>query len=321
MRASKDNFWSGSRRTDRGQETSPFLSAVVTALSGGPVGFADELMHTDPTVLWPTTTESGTLLHLSRPATTVDRCFYAPSDMGPGEIRAGHAAVNGTADAWYTAVAIELQQGNNLVPVYAPRAVQFHPNGGRFSFVWLPARTMHPHGAYVWRAKRNQGKYPPETNCRSFSQTGSRPPTCGPHPRRWLRTASGSGTTAPAAWTRARRVPAWPRCGARQLPFPRLPRLPARLRRGRRRTKSSGPCGRPHPCCPTGTVHQAAAPAPTPTAPAGRKAGSSRRQTGAAFLAIAVSTATANCEPVPVSNPRRLAAGDAAIRCHDHLIV
>ena len=30
----------------------------------------------------------------------------------------------------------------------AARAVQFHPHGGQFDFVWLSART--PHGAYVW---------------------------------------------------------------------------------------------------------------------------------------------------------------------------
>ena len=36
--------------------------------------------------------------------------------------------------------------------VYASRAVQFHPDGGQFGFVWLSARTMHPHGgaSYVW---------------------------------------------------------------------------------------------------------------------------------------------------------------------------
>ena len=34
--------------------------------------------------------------------------------------------------------------------VYASRAVQFHPNGGQFGFVWLSALT--PHVAYVWRA-------------------------------------------------------------------------------------------------------------------------------------------------------------------------
>ena len=33
---------------------------------------------------------------------------------------------------------------------YQPRAVQFHPSGGQLDFVRPPARTMHPHGAYVW---------------------------------------------------------------------------------------------------------------------------------------------------------------------------
>jgi len=32
--------------------------------------------------------------------------------------------------------------------VTAARAVQSHPHGGQFDFVWLSART--PHGAYVW---------------------------------------------------------------------------------------------------------------------------------------------------------------------------
>ena len=33
---------------------------------------------------------------------------------------------------------------------YASCAVQFHPDGGQFDFVWPPARTMHPQGAYGW---------------------------------------------------------------------------------------------------------------------------------------------------------------------------
>ena len=32
---------------------------------------------------------------------------------------------------------------------YAWWAVQFRPDGGRFGFACPPARTMHPHGAYV----------------------------------------------------------------------------------------------------------------------------------------------------------------------------
>ena len=37
---------------------------------------------------------------------------------------------------------------------YVPRAVQFHPHGGQFDYVWPPARTTHPHVGpqYVRRA-------------------------------------------------------------------------------------------------------------------------------------------------------------------------
>eukprot|EP00047_Mylnosiga_fluctuans_P006639 m.248165 g.248165 ORF g.248165 m.248165 type:complete len:903 (-) comp15649_c0_seq1:81-2789(-) len=72
IRASKDNFWSGSQPTDRGHETSPFLQAVVCALSSGPVGFADALFHTNPAVLWPTMAADGRLLHALIPAATID---------------------------------------------------------------------------------------------------------------------------------------------------------------------------------------------------------------------------------------------------------
>jgi len=40
------------------------------------------------------------------------------------------------------------ESGLGSYPVYASRAVQFHPHGGQSDFVWLSART--PHGAYVW---------------------------------------------------------------------------------------------------------------------------------------------------------------------------
>ena len=35
---------------------------------------------------------------------------------------------------------------------YTPRAVQFHPGGGQFDFVWPPPHVPYdaPHGAYVW---------------------------------------------------------------------------------------------------------------------------------------------------------------------------
>ena len=45
-----------------------------------------------------------------------------------------------------------LQMREKQVYKYASRAVQCHPHGGQFDFVWLSARTMHPHVGpqYVW---------------------------------------------------------------------------------------------------------------------------------------------------------------------------
>ena len=56
----------------------------------------------------------------------------------------------------------------------ASPAVQFHPNGCQFDFVWLSARTLN--GAYVWcpTAYRNQERCPPETYYRSFPCAGVR---------------------------------------------------------------------------------------------------------------------------------------------------
>jgi hypothetical protein len=103
LRASKDNFWSGGGATDRGQETSPHLQAVVAALSHGPVGFADRLGGADPAVLWPTCTLNGTLLHASRPATAVDAQFLGAGSglplAGGGDVRAAHAALRTAANA------------------------------------------------------------------------------------------------------------------------------------------------------------------------------------------------------------------------------
>ena len=76
-------------------------------------------------------------------------------------------------------------------PRYTARAVQFHPSGGQFDFVWLSTRT--PHAAYVWclTARRNQEKDPPEKYYRSFSCAGT---------RRRVRTATctGAATLTPA---------------------------------------------------------------------------------------------------------------------------
>ena len=121
MRASKDNFATGAA-TDRGRETSPFLSAAVCALSGGPVGFSDALFATNPAVLWPTTTSNGTLLHASRPATALDAQFAGGGlPLAAGDIRAAHSLVPGcnmpgcdptTGLVYYSVLAAEAGAGD-----------------------------------------------------------------------------------------------------------------------------------------------------------------------------------------------------------------
>jgi len=93
LRASKDNFWSSNKQTDRGRESSPVLQAVVCALSQGPVGFADPLYYTDPAVLWPTMNQDGTLLHPSRPATTVDGQFEERSEWVGSDVRVASSTI------------------------------------------------------------------------------------------------------------------------------------------------------------------------------------------------------------------------------------
>ena len=94
LRASKDNFWSGSKQTDRGRESSPYLQAVVCALSMGPVGFADSLNLVDPDVLWPTMRADGKLLHPSRPATTIDGVFLSRSAWADSDVRVSSSTIS-----------------------------------------------------------------------------------------------------------------------------------------------------------------------------------------------------------------------------------
>ena len=55
------------------------------------------------------------------------------------------------ADPIYAAMVHEMDRAVGvLLDKVRAQAVQFHPHGGQPDFVWLPARTMQPHGAYVW---------------------------------------------------------------------------------------------------------------------------------------------------------------------------
>ena len=95
LRASKDNFWSSSAATDRGQEPSPHFQAAAALLGGGPVGFSDALFLADPAALWPAMALNGTLLQASRPATTAD----GPGWGGAGSVRSAHCDLGGGGGA------------------------------------------------------------------------------------------------------------------------------------------------------------------------------------------------------------------------------
>lgn len=96
LRASKDNFWTGPPNK-RGHETSPFLVAAITALSGGPVGIADPLFGTNTDVVWPAITLNGTILHASRPATIVDSHWSGVPDFVSWDVRVAHSDISGSA--------------------------------------------------------------------------------------------------------------------------------------------------------------------------------------------------------------------------------
>lgn len=109
LRASKDNFWSGSSSTDRGREPSPFLSGVVTALSHGPVGFADKIFEANPNVLLPTINQLGTILHASRPATWLDAQWHGVGPLAQGDVRLTHSVIS--EFLFYSLLAVELGKG------------------------------------------------------------------------------------------------------------------------------------------------------------------------------------------------------------------
>lgn len=109
--ASKDNFWSSQN------EVNPYLVAAVTALSCGPVGFADEVGYTNPDVVMRTTTANGTLLHPSRPATTIDRLLIANANapLAGNDVRIAPSTIpNNNSGIYYTILA---SGTNNLPPV------------------------------------------------------------------------------------------------------------------------------------------------------------------------------------------------------------
>ena len=111
----------------------------------------------------------------------IRRSFGADSSVGstPAAVSGRCAAlvvvVKATGGEFDSVVIREdLIAGNGQVRAANSR-VQFHRDGGQFDFVWLPARTMHLHGACTCGAPNEiKKKYPPETcPChRSFPRAG-----------------------------------------------------------------------------------------------------------------------------------------------------
>jgi len=75
------------------------LEAAVSALSSGPVSFGDGPGFADRSLILKTCTKAGTLLHLSRPATPIDRTFHGALGNGANssDVWVGHTALQGDA--------------------------------------------------------------------------------------------------------------------------------------------------------------------------------------------------------------------------------
>ena len=61
-----------------------------------------------------------------------------------------------------------------MIPVSRREPFNSTPNGGQFDFAWPSARTPHGGASYVWRAYRNQEKYPPENTTPRCAEQVSR---------------------------------------------------------------------------------------------------------------------------------------------------
>ena len=135
---SKDGFWSteiqpGNKYDGKvvNSTTEPFsaLGGAITAYSTGPVAIGDGIGFSNPAlVLRACTATSGTLLQPSRPATTIDACFYQAAFGGSaGPVAAKprnypvwstHTLVSGIKFAHV--LAIELDQSFPITPGMLP---------------------------------------------------------------------------------------------------------------------------------------------------------------------------------------------------------
>ena len=130
------------------------LQAVVAALSRGPVGFADELLRSDPAVLWPTTTLGGTLLHPGRPATTLDG-GWAGGPMAGGDVRSAHSALPCVSSGGPPAVFHSLLAAGEGAPSVL----------GSLTAAQLWPRPTGPHWVWQWNASACTVEGGPAADC------------------------------------------------------------------------------------------------------------------------------------------------------------
>ena len=141
---SKDNFWTtaeqpGNKYGNKTREPYGEMGGMITAYSTGPVAVGDGVGYTDSElVLRSCTKTSGTLLQPSRPATTIDACFFQEAfggSLGPVPVKrrnypvwSTHTAVSGRK--WGHLVAILLAEPFKVTPAMLPLDLDLDDGGG-----------------------------------------------------------------------------------------------------------------------------------------------------------------------------------------------
>ena len=76
-----------------------FAQVIITTLTAGPVGIADEIGRTNVTLVLQACTVNGTLLQPDKPATPIDAMFSPSAPFRPpGEVWQTHTRISIGAD-------------------------------------------------------------------------------------------------------------------------------------------------------------------------------------------------------------------------------
>jgi len=76
--------------------------------------------------------------------------LYAEQLSGTAFTAPRHATTFNTPRRYLVGTARRPSATTRCSTWYASRAIQLHPNGVQFDFVWLPARTPHGGASYAW---------------------------------------------------------------------------------------------------------------------------------------------------------------------------